>query len=416
MTGPTARAVGPRRRRRVFILLGLLLLLMAYVGVDVWAGHRVDVEVARLEAVYGSLEASRPTPVPAADNRARVVRAAAAMVVLNADLGSVEFSSAFARFTRLAPPAPVPANLRAFVEANHVAIGLADQIRTRHRSDFEVDYPSAGNLPLLDMRTLSSVLYLAAILDLEAGRADDASTKITSGLAVAASLRQEPDLIAQLVRIGIAQQQLQAVQRVLTEAEPSKAALAELARWLTEGRAPDPMHAGLLGELRNVNTGFFDASGPRFGPLARLGRPWIRLARVRYLQQMGDLLDIQSGPRPRPAPAVSTPPPAWALLDRLAAISLPGLLRAIETGDDFKSECGATELAVALRRHRLDRGVYPNDLAALTPAYLDRLPIDPYTGQPAVYAHTASGFALRAQAGPHATPVKRPTFEWDVSK
>lgn len=35
---------------------------------------------------------------------------------------------------------------------------------------------------------------------------------------------------------------------------------------------------------------------------------------------------------------------------------------------------------VALEKHRLERGVYPEALAALVPAYLDTLPIDPWSG------------------------------------
>lgn len=411
MTDTTATPIRSRSGRRVFVLFGLLLLLVAYVGCDAWAGHRVDSEVARFEQVYGSLNEPYSVPVPAADNRARVVRAAAAMIVPNT--ASNDFSTSFARFTNLTPPALVPADLRAFVETNHVAVRLAAEIGTRQRSDFE------GNpLPLLDMRTLSSALYVAAIVDLEAGRADAASMNITSGLAVAASIRQEPELIAQLVRLTVVQPQLGAVQRVITEAEPSKPALAELARWLEEGGTPDPMHTGLLGEVGHVNMTLFDPSGSRpwAAPIARLGRPWIRMARVRYLQQMRRLLEVQSGPRPRPTLSGSPPPPAWAFLDRLAARRVRGLERAIEAGDDFMSEFSATEVAVALRRYRLDRGAYPDDLAALTPAYLQRLPIDAYTGRPPVYSRQGPGFTLRVQAGPHTARAKRPTLEWNVPK
>ena len=152
---------------------------------------------------------------------------------------------------------------------------LADTIRNRHRSNFEVDYPSGNNqAPLLDIRTLSSAIYLAAVLDLEAGRADDASRKIASGLAVSASLGEEPELIAQLIRIAVAMTQFQAVQRVITEAQPSKAALAALARSLAEHRTPDPMRIGLLGELRHFNTVLFVAGEGRPSPWMDRSRAW----------------------------------------------------------------------------------------------------------------------------------------------
>ena len=57
MTGTSDKAARPRSHRRVFILLGVLLLLVAYVGFDLWAGYRVHVEVARFEAAHGSLKA-----------------------------------------------------------------------------------------------------------------------------------------------------------------------------------------------------------------------------------------------------------------------------------------------------------------------------------------------------------------------
>ena len=40
---------------------------------------------------------------------------------------------------------------------------------------------------------------------------------------------------------------------------------------------------------------------------------------------------------------------------------------------------------VALERHRLDHGVWPDDLGELVPAYLDSLPLDPFDGRPLRY-------------------------------
>ncbi len=416
MTGTVIPPGRRRRRWRVFVLLGILLLLIAYVGVDLWSGHRVDVEIAALEKQYGSLDDPGVVPVPADDNRARVVRAATALTAFGSDTTSSAFATSFSRFTRLQAPAPVPADLRAFVEANREAIRLVGEARSRRRSNFEIDYPVASNQPpLLDIRTLSSAIYLAALMDLEAGRADAAASEITSGLAMSASLRQEPELIAQLIRIAVAFQQLEAVQRVVTASEPSKTALQELARWLAENRTPDPMQMGLLGEAK-ARHAMFTKMESGAGWLARIGRPVVRIAHVRYLQQMGALLDLQSGPRPRPAAPDLPAPSRWSLLDRFGAVPTRAIERAIETGDDFNNGLGATEVAVALRRFKLDHGNDPDDLSVLTPAYLARLPIDPYTGQPPVYARQDSGFTLHAQGGADPPPPSKQLLAWMVTK
>ena len=79
---------------------------------------------------------------------------------------------------------------------------------------------------------------------------------------------------------------------------------------------------------------------------------------------------------------------------------VPGLERAIDSGDMHNSVLGVTEIGVALRRYRLDRGSYPDELSALVPAYLARLPIDPVTGRPPAYARSGAGFTLKAAADP----------------
>jgi hypothetical protein len=92
-----------------------------------------------------------------------------------------------------------------------------------------------------------------------------------------------------------------------------------------------------------------------------------------------------------------------------------GLVRTIESGDLFASELNAAELAVALRRFRLDRGAYPDDLSALAPEYLASVPIDPFTGRPPVYTRKGAGFELHAEGPKNRTP-RPPELDWVVAK
>jgi hypothetical protein len=414
------------RRLRLFLLVGILAVLVARTGLDLWAGHRVDTEIARLESQYGSLELSAGVPpeVPDADNRARLVRAAAALVTSGAGTGSGSVVGSVRRFKALTEPSPVPEDLRAFVDANREALRLVDQARVPRQAYWGTDYDTAEDMPpLAEMRTLSHAIYLAALLDIEVGRIDEAATTLASGLAVAASVSQEPPLITQLIRIAVALDQFDGIEQLIARSEPSNAALEDLAHWLRESREPDPLYAGLLGELRYGNammTRLEDghvSRVPRFPDTPfyvqarmRIGRPFARLSRARYLQRMGALLEAQAGPRPR-APIAPESPRSW--MGRRWTQFTTGFERAMETGDLFVSALGATELGVALRRYRLDHAAYPDTLSAVVPAYLPSLPLDPFTGRPPVYQRLGAGFTMTAEGGRVDRPA-HPALEWTV--
>ena len=426
-TSAQPRRASRRRRLLLFLVIAMVLLLVAYGGLDLWAGYKLRAQVARLEARYGSLneDTLRLRPVPAADNRARVVRAAAALVIPGADTNKIyQFVSREQSF-------PVPPDVRAFAEANQAATNLAAEIRTRSQSSWEIEPRDAGNQPdLLEIRTLSTALYATALLEVEAGRADEASKTVISGLAVAASLGQEWMLLPQLVRIAIAVQHFEAVEEVIVRSEPSKAALEEFARWLHESRLPDPMQNGVVGEMKIANGGLetLETGGPRNPdalpdgtsfwtrmPARLVGRPFIRLARLRLLTEVERLLDGQSGPRPRSQSTYPAEFGFWDMPGRLADVYLAAFVRSIETGDMFISALSATEIGVALRRYRLDRGSYPDDLSALSPSYLATVPIDPFTGKPPVYERQGAGFTLHAESGKSSAPIKS-ALDWKVDK
>jgi hypothetical protein len=423
MTDTALKRARGTRRRRIFIILisTILLILVMRAGVDFWARRQVDAEVSRLQQRYGGLEvpAWDARPVAAGENRARAFRAAAALLA-----GQHEMNRSVSAFLSVRAPNRVPQDLRAFVEANRPALRVADDARGRRAANWEADYAGGtSSLPWLDLRMLSGAISVAARMDLDDGRPDEAAQKIASGLALSASVRQEPNLIAQLIRVALGIQQFESVQRLISQSEPSTASLEDLARWLAENRTPGPMDVGLLSELRYFNAVF--ARAERTGPLAApdeqfaffgrftwFARPLIRVLHARYLEQVGDLLDVQTGPRPRP---VAAAPAHLSFSKRLdGIIGVAGLRRTMDTDDLFKSGLGATELAVALRRFRLDHGTYPDDLSMLVPGYLANIPIDAFTGKPPVYVRQGAGFRLHAENAKNFDPRISAALAWTV--
>ena len=406
------------RRWRLFGLIAILAMFAAYVVFDLWAGYRVGSIVERLEQRYGTLaeDSLRTAAVPPDENRARLVRAAAA-------LGVQPTPAVRTLLTHLANSpkiSAIPAEVTQLVEANREALRIAATFTSRERSSWETEPDGSHGPELLEIRMLSDVLFAQAASELAAARPDEASKAIAAALAVSASLRQENQLVAQLIRIAIAARQIDAIQHLLAESEPSAAALDELARRLAENRTPDPIRLGLAGELKlghagfsRLETGRSDGSivrpGRFSGLLFRMGRPFVRMGHASYLQTVEQLLELQAGPRPKgPFPSED----GWFAFGFTA-----GLARSIETGDDFTSMQGAAETAVALRRYRIARGSYPDDLTALVPDYLPALPIDPFTGKPPVYARKDAGFTLESQRYMSQTlPKSRPAMKWEVHR
>ena len=419
------------RTAPVLFVFATLVTISACTGLDLWAKRELDLELARLQAKYGSLDeaTTRVAAVPAVDNRARVVRAALELTVPRQDrkYHYIEFGLG----------SPVPAELRAFADANRNALRLLAGIRTRQQSNWEIDYRSGTYPPLHLVRILSDAVYVACLMEIEAGRPDDAAALIASGLGASASIRQEPDTTAQMTRLyGVVPQQLEAVRLLVSTSTPSAPALKELAWWLAENRTPDPVQISLLSEMKRTNTIFvrmakgdidpwtaqsiYPATWPDWpsaflGAAAQIGRPFVRKAHVRYLQHMDHLLDVHALPRPLPV----SPPPAmplrWALVDRLADKFIDGTWDRSGLGDNFTSTLGVAEIGVALRRYKLERFEYPADLSALVPGYLNALPIDAYTGRPPAYSRQGSGFTLQVKV-PSPEMKKYGTFEWDVKR
>ena len=204
------------------------------------------------------------------------------------------------------------------------------------------------------------------------------------------------------------------------------ASLDEIARRLEENRSPDPILVGVLSDVRMTHAILRRMAKDRLedglpgpnpsawrDPLSWILRPFVRMAHASFLRHVEQLLDLRAGPKPMP------PFPKFSrvsLVGPLADTSSPGLERAITPGDDFTSVLGAAELAVALRRYRLDRGAYPDDLTPLVPTYLPAVPLNPFSARPPDYARHGDGFTLSAPQSRGKDRPSPPTPEWTVNK
>jgi hypothetical protein len=403
-----------RRRLRLFVLVAILVALIAGLGFEAWTRRQLDRELARVEQRYGTLRGRTlvAPPVGAEYNSARFVRAAAVLTVRPSGSAHTAVMVSVKGFDKLPESSSVLRDLQAFVDTNAEPIRLAGEAIDRHQASWDADYAGGSNVPrLLDIRTLSDAIALAALLDRKAGRDDEASRKTAAGLAVAASLRHEPSLISQLIRIAVVMQQCESVRALIAGSEPSKAALETLARTLVDNRETDPLRVGLLAEMRY---GHGELVAMEQQLLGRIGRPFLRLARIHYLREMERLIEIQAGPRPL-APFSDQPRYGRLNWKRFAARFVNGLQRAIASGDKHDSVLAVAEIGVALRRHRLDRGSYPDELSSLVPAYLPRLPIDLVTGRPPAYARSGAGFTLKAETVSKDSSPNAP-LEWLVAR
>src|SRR5689334_4940015 len=126
------RAKGTRRRRILIVAIAtVLLLLLVRAVIDTWASSRIKVAVWRLEQQHGSLDRATMIvpPVPEGENRARAIRAAAALINYAPLTSWSEYQRSFSAFMTQPPPAPVPADLRAFIETNRSTLRLVADAR-----------------------------------------------------------------------------------------------------------------------------------------------------------------------------------------------------------------------------------------------------------------------------------------------
>ena len=437
-------------RRAAVLLIALVVSIVAARTISAWwIGRQLGEEVVRLEKSYGSLNTHDMNQwVPPLENRARVMRSAAELTVVDRTKGSWVIHGWSPMMICLSGgdcPAAATGAMRQFVEQNRLAVYVATQGRTLPRAAWGVQYFRADTTRIPSgVFDLNMLLAAACRVELEDGHLDRAVEVALTGLAQASSMRNEWRRPMQVWRMLAVEQQAGCVQQMLQRAEPSAQALSDLAAALADSRWPDPTRMWLMGELKIANAWFMElergsvvdypSSEGSAGPINWLLRPLVSHRRLDDLRAFDRLIQLQAvAPYQRDTARMRLPGRSpeedrkardWPLLRSpvlralRATFITPYLSDGIDTGWEFHSVLNMAETAVALRRYRLDRGSYADALSQLVPQYLPWVPLDPFTGRPLEYAQQASGFELRAHRakGNEQWVTEKVLFDWRIAR
>lgn len=227
-------------------------------------------------------------------------------------------------------------------------------------------------------------------------------------LALARASRCQPFLIDDLVGIAIESMALSRV-RVALESRPDAALLDEIARALKAQECPldpaDPFEGERLASRDTIAWFFSDPANVRMGPYSKGARSLASISGTNVIagrlgtysqnqaaakatfDTLTGLARLEPYQRPMPAPPALNQEPSLFLQRAI----VPATGNALASIDLIELQRRACRVMLALERHRVTLGFYPERLDDLAPRFIGELPIDPWSGKPFVYRRVEPG-------------------------
>lgn len=252
---------------------------------------------------------------------------------------------------------------------------------------------------LMKIRYLSQLLHARAVLSTKAGEMDKAVESVRLGYALSESLKDEPALIPQLVRVKTLDTASQSLSESLSYGAISDLQAKDLSDLLTSIDLSDSVRKALTGErvifLRvfdklRQDPGALDPSMSRKGPPVRLPYLhvlWTYADEFYYLRGIGRSISRAEMPyREEMAGRLTSyrEPPGYALVSSMS------LLYPKASWDKAMAAISGSQILLALHTYRNSHGSYPETLEALK----IELPEDRYSGKPFIYKRKGAGFLM----------------------
>jgi ABC-type transport system involved in multi-copper enzyme maturation permease subunit len=411
-TSPTKR----RRRRWPVAVAALAVVVLVPVGWGVYRAVSADRHLgAALDEVnradpgwqLGDLEAAR-NPVAPDDNSGPLVLAVSGRIPRWGNWPDAELET---QLEGLPPQVRLSddqhcrvTGVLGEVEAARELVGpLADMPEGRYTIAWRRDFISTPLSHIDSLNRLRSLLWHDLALRAEEGDADGALADCRRLLNLARSIGDEPLVVSQTVRNGGARKAVRGAARVLAQGEPSEAALADLQRRFAEEEPHPGLVIGLRGERASIDglmaliqrgdypwqiaNEWFDREDQageqtRDALLFSLTPGGEKESRAAALRHTTDLIAAARLPEPDQTEAFARADErrkGLPLLARSLTVRGTTVSRRFREG---RAELRCAVAALAAERYRRRHGDWPKSLDDLTPGLLEKVPADPFTGEP----------------------------------
>ena len=397
----------------------LLLLAVVHSFATFIYGRQVENEIAKIKAKGDPVSCAELAgkPIPDAENGAVIYeKAFKRMGGLSNISRTVDYGDILKPENQNDPKAWERA--REVVQKNKDIYLLTQEAAAKPQCRFKANWQDGVNalFPYLGrVRQLAKFLAVSAMLSAKDGNADQALESIKMIYRVSDSIKDDPTLIHQLVRIatiGIAD-------NALKEVADYSTIDASQAKMLNSEISNIDLHSGLItafnGERLCALSAFDSIKKQDFHDLGwspdsfliqlrttYLGRPLLYMDEANMLRRMNKLIDLysmQSYIKIR-REHLDFAPNENATIDITKATNLVDILMPVYYGARDRMNKGQTSLAgsqllLALRAYNHQFGSYPQTLAELKNKLDFKVPTqDPFSGKDFIYKRQGNGFLL----------------------
>lgn len=307
----------------------------------------------------------------------------------------------------LSPPEAVLFALRKFDP-------VISELKTASQRPFavySVDRPDEGIPAFLEqfgmIKSLTRFVCLRASANLGAGKTEEALSDIQLGFSLARSLRNEPQLISQLVRLAILTMAVQPAWEGLARHQWNEAQLQELQKLLSGVHLLDDYGVAMRGERAFNNEMTAIEIAGRFPAVAGVEIKPSSMPVFRGLFYQNQLVLnrlYQTHILPAVDPAAHRVHPEMCSTNALAGalgrvtpynifaqLSALALTRPAARFAWTQTLLDEANIACAIERYRLTHARYSDSLDQLAPQFIDKLPPDIIGGQPMHYQRASDG-------------------------
>lgn len=275
----------------------------------------------------------------------------------------------------------------------------------------EVDFnyrqglPSGTLMPkIVVLKQLTGAYRIGALAHLAENQPSAALDLIRDALRLSDTLKKQPVLITELVRLAMLDHVLQPVWEGLARHQWNDDQLKQLGRWLEQVNCVEDAARAYRGEralsltlLNAVPAPQTVAPAPGVNtdppPLPRFW-PWRYQNLTGIARMFQDQILVVYSPTNRTVDlqkkkemdrANDAVIKSWAPSSVFARMLYPALANAAYRVASTQASFHLATIAVALERHLLAKGTYPERLEELVPTYLPSVPVDPLTAKPPTY-------------------------------